>query len=55
MALQPCPECGREISTTATSCPHCGAKTRSRRLSDVAILLLVAALVLVVGTYCFLS
>ncbi len=24
MALIKCPECTREISTTATSCPHCG-------------------------------
>lgn len=25
MALTPCPECGREISTLAATCPHCGA------------------------------
>lgn len=24
MALMKCPECTREISTTASSCPHCG-------------------------------
>jgi hypothetical protein len=24
MALQPCRECGREISTEAQTCPHCG-------------------------------
>ena len=24
MALQKCPECGREISTKAGACPHCG-------------------------------
>lgn len=24
MALIKCPECTKEISTTATSCPHCG-------------------------------
>src|SRR6266849_5482866 len=24
MALVPCPECQREISTAATACPHCG-------------------------------
>ena len=27
MALIKCTECGKEISTTATSCPHCGYKT----------------------------
>jgi hypothetical protein len=26
MALKPCKECGREISTEATVCPHCGKK-----------------------------
>lgn len=25
MPLTPCPECGREVSTTAESCPQCGA------------------------------
>lgn len=25
MALIPCPDCGRQISTLAHSCPHCGA------------------------------
>jgi hypothetical protein len=25
MALYPCPDCGRRISTQADSCPHCGA------------------------------
>lgn len=25
MALAPCRECGREISTEAAACPHCGA------------------------------
>lgn len=25
MALQPCPECGHQISEKATTCPHCGA------------------------------
>ena len=24
MSLVKCPECGREVSTLATSCPHCG-------------------------------
>ncbi len=25
MALAPCRECGKEVSTEATACPHCGA------------------------------
>lgn len=31
MALEPCRECGREISTQATACPQCGAPVRPLR------------------------
>lgn len=31
MSLVKCKECGGQLSTTATSCPHCGAKTPKRR------------------------
>jgi hypothetical protein len=30
MALIPCPECGRRISTEAESCPQCGHPNRPR-------------------------
>ncbi|MEJ5331107.1 MAG: zinc ribbon domain-containing protein [Desulfobaccales bacterium] len=30
MSLTPCRECGREISTEAISCPHCGAPVSPR-------------------------
>src|SRR5438045_3810614 len=30
MALIPCPECGRQISTEAESCPQCGYPNRAR-------------------------
>ena len=29
MVLNPCRECGREIGTEATSCPHCGAAVQA--------------------------
>ena len=29
MALKPCKECGKEISTSAKVCPHCGKETIS--------------------------
>ncbi len=29
MTLVRCRECGREVSDTATECPHCGAKLQS--------------------------
>ena len=32
MALQPCPECGREISGKARVCPHCGHPLREPRV-----------------------
>jgi hypothetical protein len=31
MALKPCRECGAEISTAATTCPHCGMKSPTRQ------------------------
>ena len=43
MALMPCPECGREISDAAISCPHCGLprplyeqQSRARRAAEEA-------------------
>src|SRR5689334_16362869 len=48
MALKPCRECGREISTEAKSCPHCGKKAPTGAGSSplavgcLAILVLVA-------------
>ena len=27
MALKQCRECGRDVSSTVTKCPHCGAST----------------------------
>jgi len=32
MAMTKCKECGAQISTTAESCPHCGAKQKKTRL-----------------------
>ena len=29
MALVKCQECGKEVSTKADTCPHCGFKRRS--------------------------
>lgn len=36
MALITCKECGREISSTAVSCPHCGARTLQGMRADQA-------------------
>ena len=45
MALKPCKECGREISTEAKTCPHCGkssptgAKTSPLAIGCLAIII----------------
>lgn len=31
MALTPCPECEKQISTDAKTCPHCGKKAPNRK------------------------
>lgn len=33
MALKPCRECGREVSTEAKSCPNCGAENPVKKQS----------------------
>lgn len=56
MALVPCPECNKKISTRAESCPHCGmpiseaeraAGARTPRSPGLAGKVLVAVLALI--------
>jgi hypothetical protein len=46
MALKPCRECGKEISTEATACPNCGVSkpTGGSGLGCGAVLLIVVGL-----------
>lgn len=47
--LRPCPECRREISTNASSCPHCGHPLHSSDtwfLTWLLVGLLIVAVVL---------
>lgn len=37
MALKPCPECGKEVSTEAKQCIHCGAKQPTSKSAWVAV------------------
>lgn len=59
MAMIKCRECGKEISSRAEACPHCGAKTRfgmnenDKKQASVAAVILI--LVSVVGTIIFFS
>lgn len=34
MTLTPCRECGKDVSTEAAACPHCGAAAPTRQRSD---------------------
>lgn len=37
MALIKCKECGKEISTSATACPHCGNPALAKKVEKVGI------------------
>ena len=49
MALKPCKECKREVSTDAKACPHCGKKNPASRTTSLGIVL-VAVLIFSVYT-----
>lgn len=53
MALIKCPDCGREVSTTAGKCPQCGAKIKKPKkpFSKLAALFLL----LFVGFFIYMS
>ena len=48
MALRKCRECGNEICTTASSCPHCGKKGSLFFIGAIRDILVVGILVWVV-------
>ena len=55
MALDNCPDCGREISATAKVCPHCGGKTRyANKVEDDRISSVAVGLFVVIGIFTFL-
>ena len=47
MALTKCKECGKEVSTGAKTCPHCGIKNPGVKGKDAAIGCLV--MIVIVG------
>ena len=52
MALIKCKECGKEISSTAFSCPHCGIEMRSKKKSNgivFDIIIIVSLIVYTIG------
>jgi hypothetical protein len=54
MAMTDCKECGKQISTTATSCPHCGHKPEKDKLgcAQVIVIALLAIVVTAVVVTC---
>jgi hypothetical protein len=45
MALQICPECNSQVSTTAKSCPSCGYREKKKGYVGVIVVLLLVAIV----------
>jgi hypothetical protein len=53
MALKPCRECKKEVSTSAATCPHCGTKSPTARGKPVSAgmgCLIVGVVLLIVGS-----
>lgn len=44
MALRKCKECGKEVSTKADLCPHCGAKQKRKGIGCGGVLLILIAI-----------
>lgn len=52
MALAKCKECGKEVSTSAKTCPHCGVKNPGVRAKDMIIGVLTLLLIGWLVTQC---
>ncbi len=52
MALTKCKECGKEVSTNAKTCPHCGVKNPGVSAKDMVLGLLVVIFVGWLVTQC---
>jgi hypothetical protein len=55
MAMTTCDECGNDISTTAKTCPQCGARKARRKTSDRTILIAGSTILLVVFAWAMLD
>jgi hypothetical protein len=49
MALIYCKECGKEVSSTARRCPHCGYKVQTGGMLAVSILAAVIFGLIMIG------
>lgn len=56
MDLEKCPDCGREVSRNAKTCPHCGGKTRNaHRVEEERISIIAFAILIVPAVLYFFS
>ena len=56
MALITCPECGKEISSTTSACPHCGYTLKKQKPPQVLIAVIaVVAIIIVVAVVLLLN
>lgn len=59
MALTKCPECDKEVSTTAETCPNCGYRLISKpqqakkSIPKSAIIAIVAVLIVIAGIFAY--
>ena len=49
MSLKPCKDCGREVSTSAASCPNCGAPIRMSGVGCLDSLVKIVSVVLLIA------
>lgn len=53
MALISCHECGKEVSTAASACPHCGAKPKRTKWwlwAPLGLVVAFFAIIVIVGS-----
>lgn len=54
MSMTRCRECGKEVSSSATKCPHCGCKNPGLSQNANSIIFLIALVIaVIVGVYMF--
>lgn len=51
MAMIVCEECGKEISSTAETCPHCGTKTKFYKKKDRTIAVYICYAAIAIGLF----
>jgi endogenous inhibitor of DNA gyrase (YacG/DUF329 family) len=49
MALKPCPECGKEISSSAKVCPSCGKRIPISPIIRIAVIVITILAVFFIG------